>query len=435
MRYISTSGQSVTDLRGAIMHSIAPDGSLYLPESIPHLPKAYFNNIEQMSLKEIAYVVVTSLLGTDVDSAALKKAVDAAYDFPMPLKKMADGTHVLELFEGPTMAFKDAGARFLAEFSNVYHKSTSRPIVGLMATTGNAGAAMANAFATHRDKRLVILFPRGSVSRMQIAQMSAAGPHVKVVEVDGPMSACRQIIKDAMADQQLSSLSMLININSVNIMRIIPQVVFPFYAYARLKASGINPDGMTYAFPCGGLSNLTAAIIAKRLGLPLGHIVAGFNANDDFVRVANGQLSLDKLNTSSRPTLAHAMDSGLATNLRRVLTLYNNNLDELRKDISAVSLSDTEIADEIRGAMEKGYIPDPCTAVALGALKRSNPDANKPRLVLATAHPAKSLDVMTQVTGRAIELPLQLTRFMGKAPMTMKIPPNYKALKRVLLNP
>ncbi len=439
MRYISTSGQSITDLRGALMHSIAPDGSLYLPEILPVIPKAYFNNIQEMNIKEIAYVVVSTLLGADTDTVMLKQVVDEAFNFPMPVYPLMNNLDILELFHGPTMAFKDAGARFVASFITKFHKANSRRPVGLVATTGNTGAAIANAFMRHKDKHVVILYPHGTMTRAQLAQFTAQSPNIHPVEVGGTISQCKDMIRNAMADQALAERMMPVCINTNNYLRIVPQVVFFFYAYAMLKNIHGNAEGFTVSIPCGCLSNLTAAVIAKRMGCPIGKIVAGCNANDDFVKLLNDEITVSQMHENNRPTLARAMDSGIPTNTQRILRLYNDDIKAINNDIMAISLSDREIADTINGVFaRRGYLPDPHTAVALGALNRSGIDYGKtPAIVLATAHPAKSLDTMTSITGRSVELPVQLTHFMTDArtrQLPVKLPPTYPALKKFLFS-
>lgn len=392
-----------------------------------------------MNLQEIAYVVVSTLLGSDVDNTLLKQIVDKAFNFPMPIYPLSNNVNILELFHGPTMAFKDAGARFLAEFIDTFHKSTSRRPVGLVATTGNTGGAIAHAFTRHKDKHVVILFPKGSMTRAQLAQLTINSPNIHPVEVSGTIAQCKAMIRSAMEDHSLAEIMMPVCINTNNILRIIPQIIFFFYSYAMLKKFHGNADSFTVAIPCGCLSNLTAAVIAKRMGCPIGKLVAGCDANDDFVRVLNGELKIEELHINSRPTLARAMDSGAPTNIRRIFYLYNKDIQAANKDIIAISMSDNDIADTINGIFaRRGYLADPHTAVALGALERSGIDVSEhPAIVLATAHPAKSLDSMTAITGRSIELPLQLTQFMTSPQsrqVPTKLPPTYPALKKLLFS-
>lgn len=444
MRYISTTGNSATDLKGAVLECTAPDGSFYLPESLPVIPKAFFNNIHEMSLREIAYAAVSSLLGNDTDMATLKRIVDSVFNFKMPLRAVGHNISVLELFHGPTMAFKDAGARFLAEFSKNFAPSAtdSRRSVCICATTGNTGTAIAHAFSKHPAHDVVILFPQGALNRGQLAAIDAAGPHIHPIEVGGSIAQCKRMVTDALADADLHNSVQTICLNTPNYLRLVPQTVFFMHAYAQLKAANPRLKSFNVAVPCGCLSNLTAAVMAKRMGCPINRIVAGCNANDDFVRVLNGQLDPARVNINSRLTLARAMDSGAPTNLRRLLKLYDNNLEAMRADITAVSLSDDDIAETITAAIEAAaYVADPHTAVALGAAVQAmdcgETDPSIPMVVLATAHPAKSLQTMTAITGRAIELPLQLTCFMNTAhsrQQRIQMPPTYQALKRMLLS-
>lgn len=439
MRYISTSGAYTEDLRGAVINPVAPDGSLYLPESLPTIPRALFNNIEDMKLREIAYVVVSGLLGSDIDLVKLKEIVDATFKFPIPLKQLRQGSEVLELFDGPTLAFKDVSALFLAEVFKRGNKiGLSRPIA-IASTTGNTGAAIATAFSGLKETPAVILFPRGALGRQEQSLITTVAPNIYPVEVNGTISQCKQIVSDALSDESLRNALTPICVNSHNILRVIPQVAFFFYAYARLKKRYGNADGFVASIPCGCLSTLLAAIMAKRMGLPMGRIVAGCNANDDLVRVLSGELAPDKVNRNSRPTLAKAMDNGYPTNLMRVLSYYGGAPAAASKDIYASSLADDEIAATIVAELCRShYMCDPHTATALGALSRykaEHPeDADKPSVVFATSHPAKSLDSMSMITGRAVELPLQLTRFMAKGTAPVKIPPTYPALRKFLIN-
>ena len=435
MKYISTTGTHTVDLRGAVLQCIAPDGSLYLPESLPQIPRALFNNIDEMNLREIAYVVVSNLLGSDIDPACLKGIVDTTFSFPLPFKTRHGGLDILELFDGPTLAFKDIGARFVAEFFKAFHKPSYVRRIAVVATTGNTGAAIANAFSALKDIPLVILFPRGALSRSEQAMFTTAGPNVHALDVSGNISQCKNMVCEALRDVSLDGIMEPVCVNTHNILRIIPQVVFYFYAYARLKKRYAGADGFTVAIPCGCLSSLTAAVMAKRMGLPMGRIIAGCNANDDFRRIMRGELPLDKVNVNSRPTIAKAMDTGYPTNLGRLVRLYDGSREAAAADITAISLTDSQIADVITDELYSSrYMADPHTATALGALRMAGIDCSPdcPAVVLATAHPAKSLDIMTSITGRAIELPLQLTRFMGKGAQPYKIPPTYPALRRFL---
>ncbi len=433
MKYVSNNGTSKVGLSEAVAKCFAPDGSTYLPEQLPVIPRAYFNNIDEMSLTEIAYVVAKMLLNDDVEASKLKAVVETTFNFKMPLVSIDDNTSFIELFHGPTLAYKDLSARFFANMLREVGNKKHTPLTIVTATTGNAGGAIANAFAGIEDVKVLVLYPHGAMTRAQLAQFTTVGKNVYPLAVSGSIGHCKKMLQQACSDPELAEKTVVLCANTHNILRVLPQIVIFFQAYATLKAIGKNADGFSVSIPCGNLSNLTAAIMAKRMGLPIGKIIAGCNANDDLVRVIAGELSADKVNSSSRPTLAHAMDSGYPTNLCRILRLYNDNLDALRNDIVAYSIDDEEIAQTVNSCLEENkYLCDPHTAVALAALRQSN--ITVPAVVLATAHPAKSLDTMTEITGRAVELPLQLTRFMAKQNASTRLAPTYQALKKYILS-
>lgn len=431
MRFISTSGSSDVDLRQAALHCFAPDGSLYLPQSLPLIPRALFNNIGDMSLHEVAYVVINTLLGRDLSSTAIKAVVDQTLNFPIPLVMASENLGILELFHGPTLAFKDISTRFLAAMLHHWRDKCPDHIRVLTATTGNTGGAIANAFAGIDGVDALILFPRGSLSRFQTAQFATIGRNIIPIEVSGTIAQCKKMVHQACTDPTLDKSTLVTCANTQNILRILPQIIPFFWAYARLKATDRQADGFNVAIPCGNLSNLVSAIMAKRMGLPIGKIIAGCNANDDFVRLLHGEITLDKVNANSRHTLASAMDCGYPTNIHRVLALYGGNVAAMQLDIEAYTISDDLIADMVLSAHnDLRYEADPHTAVALAAAAQS--PAAGTTVVMATAHPAKSLDTMTAITGRAVELPLQLTRFMGRQLPPAKIAPSYQAFRKLL---
>jgi len=434
MLYISTSGKDKTDLRGAVKACYAPDGSVYLPERLPVIPAAFFNNMAGMSLSEIAYVVAKTLLGDDTDALTLKSVVDRAFDFDIPLRRLPSGVHVLELFDGPTHAFKDISARFMAALLQSQARvSGSRPVV-LVATTGNTGAAVASAFAGLDGIDTVVLFPRGALSRAEISGIAAYGPSVHPLEVGGTIEQCKQMVRETVMAGQVQPGRLPVSVNTHNVLRLLPQIAYFFHAYACLAAAGHHPDGFTVAIPCGNLSNLTSAVMARRMGLPMGRIVAGCSANDDFARVLHGTIAAADVSRSSRKTLASAMDSGYPTNLPRLLALYGGDLQAMEREIAATSVSDELIRDTIRHAdMAESYLLDPHTAVAYAAL-RSLPDSGTQQVVLATAHPAKSAGVISQILGRDIE-PLPAAQCLnGGNRRPAIIAPSSAALKKYIQN-
>lgn len=432
MLYVSTNGNKTVSLQQAVEHCYAGNGNLYLPQRLPQLPRAYFNNIEQMSLREIAFVVMRTLLDDELEASILKDIVDRSFDIRLPLVELQPDHYVLEMFHGPTMAFKDFGTRFMSEVIKHYHRPGNRVRI-YVATTGNTGGAVANAIGAVNGIDAYILFPREALTRSQRAQFSTIAPNIHPIEVAGNISQCKAMVRQAIEDPDLSDGASQVCANTQNILRILPQVVFFFHTYARLREKlGPAADGFSIAIPCGNLSNLTAAVIARRMGLPMGQIIAGCNANDDFKRVLDGSLAPEAVNRTARPTLATAMDSGYPVNLPRLLRLYDGDIAAMRADIVAVAADDDAIADSINTCIfNHHYTADPHTAAALYAAAKAAP-AGKPVVALATAHPAKSLDTMTSITGRTVELPLQYTRFMTKPVAADKLAPSYHALKKYI---
>lgn len=433
MQYISTQGHHTASLRQAVEQCYGPDSSLYIPASLPLLPKAYLNNIEEMSLCEIAYVIMTSLLGDSIEAQVLKDIVDSTFNFPVPLVETGSGHYALELFHGPTMAFKDAGARFMSAIVGAFPHPGKHAAV-LVATTGNTGGAVANALSGMPGTDVYVLYPRGILTRAQQSQFSTAGANIHPIEVAGSIAQCKSMVREALTDLADNRDIIPVCANTHNILRILPQIVFFFHAYARLREkAGAEANGFSISIPCGNMSNLTAAVMARRMGLPAGKLIAGCNANDDFVRLLEGSISLERMNRAARPTLAWAMDCGFPVNLPRLMAYYNGDIKAMGADIAAAAIDDDTISATIIEEINRGYAPDPHTAVAIAAARLKAP-ADKPTVVLATAHPAKSLDKMTAVTGRTVELPLQFTRFMSKPRTATKIAPTYPALKKIILN-
>ncbi|MDO4318933.1 MAG: threonine synthase [Bacteroidales bacterium] len=433
MLYISTSGKDKTDLRGAVKCCYAPDGGIYLPERLPVIPRAYFNNIAEMSLTEIAYVVANMLLGDEIDAGTIKSVVDRAFDFDIPLRQLPSGVHVLELFNGPTHAFKDISARFMSALLQTHARISGVHPVVLTATTGNTGEAIADAFAGIEGVDTVVLYPQGAMSRSELSRFAAMGAGVHVVEVAGTIDQCKTMVRQVVTEHNATGKIRLLTANTHNVVRLLPQIVYFFHACARLAAAGHRPDGFSVAIPCGNLSNLTSAVMARRMGLPMGRIVAGCSANNGFARVLDGTLAPGDVSHISARTLARAMDSGYPTNLPRLLALYKGDLQAMRRDISAASVSDEQIRDTIRHAdMAESYLLDPHTAVAYAAL-RSIPDSGTHEVVLATAHPAKSAATVSQILGREIEpLPMPACCNGAHAPRTAKTAPTAAALNRYI---
>lgn len=433
MKYQSTSKEYFTDLAGAVRCCYAPDRSLYMPERIPVIPRAFYNNVHEMTLKEIAYAVVTSLMGEDVNAPIIKKVVDETFT-DLTFKSLGGrDEYVLELFTENSQTFKSIGARFMANFLSLSTDS-ALPRVAIAATTGNTGIAMAEAFSKQRERHLVVLYPKGALQHEEALQLCSDDSMLHFVEVQGDIDKCKQMVSDASTDKRLNEQMSMVCVNTSNFLRIVPQVVLFFYAYSRLKASGKKSERFVPVIPCGNLSMLVAAIIAKRLGLPIAEIVAATNANDGFVRIINGAAIEPIANEGVRHTLARAMDTGMPTNIDRVLWLYGKDLREASTDIKAVSITDNEILRAMKEWADKGYVADPHTAVALAAMERVAVNSSAPRVVFATSDPRCSAALVERATGVSVDGNRIKSDCSYARMHYSKIAPTYAALKKFLIN-
>lgn len=433
MQYISTksTGSSVT-LSQAVGRCVAPDGGMYMPERIPLIPRAFYNNISEMNLREIAYVVCSSFFGDDVPGTVLKSIVDEAFAFDAPLVRIAENKYVLELFNGPTLTFKDYGARFLARLMRHLDGSGSANRNVLIATTGNTGAAAASGLLGIDGISVSVLYPKGYLSRSQTAQFTGLGSNIHPLEVIGSVEDCKRLVQQAMADSSFEAMN-LTGANSINIARLIPQITFSIYAYAQLLKMGVaNADKALYSMPCGNCSNLVAAAMAKRMGLPTSGFIAATNVNNQIAPLLHD--GTDTAHTTPARTLAPSCDMSYPSGWPRLEYIYNANLAAMRRDIATYAVTDTDIHVTINDLRARsGYTIDPHGAMALAAADALAP-ADVPAVIFATGHPAKQLDIMTKITGSAIELPVQLTRFMALKRHSTIIPPTLPALKKHLTN-
>lgn len=432
MKFISTNSSSApVGLDEAVNRCVASDGGMFMPERIPVIPKAFFQNIARMNLREIAFVVASSFFGDDVEASALKSIVDESFSCEVPLVRLADDIYVLELFNGPTLTFKDFGARFMARLMHHLDGRASRRRNVLVATTGNTGAAAANGLFRLDGISVSVLYPKGQLTRLQTTQLTALGENIHPVEVAGTVEDCKRLVQKAIADPSLAQFN-LTGANSINIARLIPQVTFALHAYARLCDAGVRNAGEAmYSIPSGNLSNVVAATMARRLGLPMGRIVAATNANNQLASVCTCGHS--PVRTDPVHTLAPAMDMSVPSGFPRLRHLYGNDMEALRRDIViAEPVGDEQIRRTVREVLSlSGYIMDTHCAVAY-ASAMANSCPGVPKVVFATGHPAKQLDTMTKITGRSIPMPLQLTNFMTQRRHATILPPTLPALKKLL---
>lgn len=433
MKYISTRHNSPqVSFAHAMWHPQAPDGGLYLPEFIPSLPKPVLDNMADMTMAEIGYVVFNAALGSDFTSSEIKEIVERAYNFQAPVVHLNERIAVLELFEGPTLAFKDFGARVTARLlEKTLSSAQGKPVNILIATTGNTGSAMANALAGVKNVNLFVVFPRGTATRALENQFTTPGGNIYPVEVSGSIDACSTLVATALSDPELNGRFKMLTVNSGNIARLLGQTVYYFYGVSRLTANMREAQPIVVSVPSGNLGNLTAGILSKRMGLDISRFIACENSNDYLRRAL---LAEDFTPRAALPTLAYAADKSVPTNLERILDLYSEDIRKLIEEVTPVTVSDPQIIEAINDCYDRfGYLLDPHSAMAYYGLNEEMHE-NETGLILATAHPAKSLTAMSAITGRPVEMPLQLNKFMGRPDHRERIKPIYSALKKIIID-
>lgn len=433
MKYYSTNHQSdKVSLSEAVVRGLAPDRGLYMPEKIPTIPAAFFKHIGEMTLEEISYVVANTLFGEDIDSSILKKIVSETLNFNIPLKKVDDNKYSLELFHGPTLAFKDVGARFMARLLGYFNSQEgSEEVNVLVATSGDTGSAVANGFLNVPGVNVYVLYPHGKVSRIQEAQFTTLGANITAIEVDGTFDDCQALVKSAFMDAELNEAMKLTSANSINVARFLPQMFYYFHAYAQLVASGVKGNEVVVAVPSGNFGNICSALIGKRMGLPIKRFIAANNRNDVFYQyLQTGQYTPRK----SVATIANAMDVGDPSNFARILDLYGNSHANILSDISGCTYTDEQIAETINATLkENGYQLDPHGAVAYRALCEYLAPGET-GIFLETAHPAKFKETVENITGTEIGIPDKLSAFMKGEKRSVRMSAQFPAFKKYLLS-
>ncbi len=434
MQYYSTNGQAPhASLQEAVVKGLAPDRGLYMPEVIPTIPKAFFNNIAEMSLQDIAYVVANTLFGQDIESEMLKNIVNETLNFDIPLKHVADNRYSLELFHGPTLAFKDVGARFMARLLGYFNKKNNgdnSTVNVLVATSGDTGSAVANGFLNVPGIRVFVLYPKGKVSKIQEAQFTTLGSNITALEVSGTFDDCQALVKNAFMDKELNDKMLLTSANSINVARFLPQMFYYFYAYAQLARMGKPLDNIVVSVPSGNFGNITAGLIGKRMGLPIKRFIAANNRNDIFYQYL---LTGNYNPQPSIATIANAMDVGNPSNFARVLDLYGTH-EAISSEISGCTYTDEQISETLRETYKTtGYLLDPHGAVAYRSLIEQMQN-NEIGIFLETAHPAKFKDTVEHIIGTKVEIPAKLAAFMKGTKETVKMLPTFSAFKKFLMS-
>jgi threonine synthase len=421
MQYYSTSNPSIkADFRHATIEGQAPDRGLYFPSEIPVLPKQFFDEIDSLSKEEIAQKIIEPYVADSIPAAELRRIVEETIAFDFPLVAITESIATLELFHGPTLAFKDVGARFMSRCLGYFVKGENKKVTVLVATSGDTGGAVANGFYNVDGVNVVILYPSGKVSITQEVQLTTLGNNITALEIDGSFDDCQQMVKHAFADAELRRKLFLTSANSINVARWLPQQFYYFFAYQQWKEKS-NPP--VISVPSGNFGNICAGLLAYQSGLPISHFVAACNANDTIPQYLNSGVYQTK---TSVATISNAMDVGNPSNFVRIMELFEQNLGSLKNVLSSYSISDSETRDTIAKVFkEKHYTLDPHGAVAFLALKQhleKNP--GQKGLFLETAHPSKFYDVIEPVIGQQVEIPNEIRVLMNKQKHTIKMKAN-----------
>lgn len=447
MKYYSTNGQApIADLQKAVVKGLAEDRGLYMPEEIYKLPKAFFGDISGMKFQDIAYNVASNFFGEDVDEDALQDIVYDTLSFDCPVVKVSDNIYALELFHGPTLAFKDVGARFMARLLGYFLRqggdacgetATNGTVNVLVATSGDTGSAVANGFLGVEGIHVYVLYPKGKVSPIQECQFTTLGKNITAIEVDGVFDDCQALVKSAFMDEELNQHMKLTSANSINVARFLPQAFYYFNAYARMKALGLA-DNLVMCVPSGNFGNICSALFGHEMGLPIKRFIAANNANDVFYNYLQTGKYEPK---ASIQTLANAMDVGDPSNFARILNLYSQNgtltpeatHHRITNLISGATYSDEQIKETMRQCYsETGYVLDPHGACGYRALQE-NLKPGEVGVFCETAHPAKFKEKVDDILGIDIEIPARLRAFMEGEKQSVEMTKEFADFKAYLM--
>jgi len=429
MNYYSLNKQAAnTSFKNAVIKGLAPDKGLYFPESITPLPKSFFDNIDNLSHTEIAFQAIKQFVSPEIPEAVLKTIVEETLSFDFPVVQLNKNISTLELFHGPTMAFKDVGARFMARCLGYFNQDNTNEVTVLVATSGDTGGAVANGFLGVKGVNVVILYPSGKVSDIQEMQLTTLGQNIKALEVNGTFDDCQAMVKTAFLDETLTSKMQLTSANSINVARWLPQLFYFMFAYKQLHNTY---EDIVFSVPSGNFGNVCAGMMAQQLGLPIKHFIASNNENNVVTRYLDSEQYEPK---PSVQTISNAMDVGAPSNFIRIQEIYKNNFEGLKENLSSYSFSD----DKTREAMleiynDYKYVADPHGAVGyLGSKAYLKEHPNAHCVFLETAHPTKFLDVVEEVVKEKQPLPEQIEAVMGREKVTVEIS-TYDDLKAFLL--
>ena len=425
MRYYSLNNSSpLTSFKKAVQNGIAPDRGLYFPEEIIPISEDFINNIRDYSNEEIAYEVIKQFIGDEIPANILKEIIKKTISFDFPVVNLEENIGSLELFHGPTMAFKDVGARFMSQCLEYFNQGKTEDITVLVATSGDTGGAVANGFLNAKGVQVVILYPKGKVSEIQEKQLTTLGNNITALEVDGVFDDCQEMVKSAFLDKNISR--NLTSANSINVARWLPQMFYFFFAYKQVSK---QYKDIVFSVPSGNFGNICAGLLAQKLGLPIKHFIASTNINDTVPQyLLNGNYDPKP----SKATISNAMDVGNPSNFIRIQELFDNNLSILKKSFSSYSFSDDETKIMMKSIYDKfNYISEPHGAIGYLGLQKHGLETNEFGVFLETAHPVKFLDIVEETLSVDVEIPYQIRQVMSKEKVATSVS-NYQELKNFL---
>lgn len=435
MKYYSTNHKAPqASLQEAVVKGLAPDRGLYMPERIQALPQSFFETIEQRSFQEIAYEVAKAFFGEDIENETLKQIVYETLSFDTPIVEVSKNIYSLELFHGPTLAFKDVGARFMARLLGYFIRKQGQSLVNvLVATSGDTGSAVANGFLGVEGIRVYVLYPKGLVSEIQEKQFTTLGQNITALEVEGTFDDCQALVKSAFMDAELNAKMNLSSANSINVARFLPQAFYYFHAYAqwkRLNSENNQGKDLVFCVPSGNFGNITAGFFAQRMGLPVKRFIAANNSNDVFYKY------LQTGEYQARPsvaTIANAMDVGDPSNFARVLDLYQHSHQAICDNISGAAYTDAQIADTLKTVYQRnGYLLDPHGACGYRALSEQLQEGEC-GIFLETAHPAKFKQTVENIIHSEVDIPAKLQAFMQGEKQSLPMSKDFDSFKAFLM--
>lgn len=431
MKYYSTNKNAPdATLEEAVVKGLAADRGLYMPAEIKKLPVSFFEEIDKLSFQEIAYRVADAFFGSDIPAETLKQIVYDTLSFDVPAVKVKDGIYSLELFHGPTLAFKDVGARFMARLLGYFiRKEGKKQVNVLVATSGDTGSAVANGFLGVEGIHVYVLYPKGKVSEIQEKQFTTLGNNITAIEINGTFDDCQALVKSAFMDKELNEHMQLTSANSINVARFLPQAFYYFYAYAQMKKLG-KADNLVICVPSGNFGNITAGLFGKCMGLPVKRFIAANNRNDIFYQYLKTGVYSPK---SSVATIANAMDVGDPSNFARIYDLYGGSHEAITKEISGEAYTDEQIRETVQAVYnETGYLLDPHGACGYRALAEQL-QSGETGVFLETAHPAKFLQTVESIIGVEVQIPEKLQAFMEGKKESVPMEKDFASFKSYLM--